>query len=125
MCGFLYDTSQKGLRKVLREYEELALRFIWEKGEEGAGSGKTWSVVIERLGEGNTISRASIIFFFNKMVDKGVLVWRKTTGKGGRRKIYYPKLDEREYKKYIARTIIHGLLHDFPEETMEIIKELA
>jgi len=39
MSGFKFDPSQDGLRKTLKEYEELALRYLWELGEEGAGSG--------------------------------------------------------------------------------------
>ena len=38
-AGFKFDPSQLGLRKTLREYEELALRCLWEIYEEGAGSG--------------------------------------------------------------------------------------
>jgi predicted transcriptional regulator len=125
MCGFYFDPSQTGLRKTLREYEELAMRFIWEKGEEGAGSGITWKAVNERLGEGKTISRASIILFLNRMVDQGVLSWRDATGKGGHHRIYYPKLDETGYGKHVARTIVESLMHDFPEETREVIKELT
>ena len=83
MCGFKIDPSKIGLRKTLREYEELALRFIWENGEEGATSAPTWRTVNERLRDGKTISRASIIFFLNRMVDQGVLSWRDATGKGG------------------------------------------
>jgi hypothetical protein len=71
MCGFKIDPYKTGLRKTLKEYEELALRFIWEIGEKGAGSGITWRTVNERLAEGKTISRASIIFFLNRMVDQG------------------------------------------------------
>jgi len=102
MCGFKIDPSKTGLRKVLREYEELALRFIWEVGEEGAGSAPTWRSVNERLGEGKTISRASIIYFLNRMVDQDVLSWRDATGKGGHRRIYNTNLDEREYRKYAS-----------------------
>ena len=123
MCGLSIDPSQTGLRKTLKEYEELALRFIWEVGDEGAGSGITWSAVNERLGEGKTISRASIIFFLNRMVDQGVLSWRDATGKGGHRKIYHPKLDEIGYRKYVVRTIVQSLLLDFLEETREVIGE--
>jgi len=124
MCGFSFDPSKTGLRKTLREYEELAIRYIWSVGEEGAGSGKVWDHVIEGLDEGKSISRASIIFFLNRMVDQGVLSWRDATGKGGHHKIYYTKLDESEYRKYLARTIIGSLMQDFPEETQEIISEL-
>jgi len=123
MCGFKIDPSKTGLRKVLREYEEMALRFIWEVGEEGSGSGITWSAVNERLGEGKTISRASIILFLNRMVDQGILSWRDATGKGGHKKIYHPRLDERGYRKYVARTIIQSLLFDFPKETREVFDE--
>lgn len=35
-----------------------------------------WRRVNERLGEGRSISRASIIIFLNRMVDRGVLSFR-------------------------------------------------
>ena len=124
MCGFSFDPSKTGLRKTLREYEELAIRYIWSVGEEGAGSGKVWDHVNEWLDEGKSISRASVIFFLNRMVDQGVLSWRDATGKGGHHKIYYPKLDEIGYRKYLAEIIILSLMQDFPEETREVMKEL-
>jgi len=72
---------------------------------------------------GKTISRASVINFLNAMVDEGVLIYRETTGKGGYRRIYSPKYDERGFRKYIAKTVIESLLGDFPEETREAIRE--
>ena len=122
MCGFKFDPSKTGLRKTLREYEELALRYIWEIGDEGAGSGITWRVVNERLEEGKTISRASIIFYLNRMVDQGVLSWRDATGKGGHHRIYITKLDESGYKKYIVRTLLESTMKDYPKETKEVIQ---
>ncbi len=124
MCGFIFDPSKTGLRKTLREYEELALRYVWETGDEGAGSGLTWRAVNERLEEGKTISRASIIFFLNRMLDQGVLSWRDATGKGGHHKIYVTKLDESGYKKYIVRTLFESVAKDFPEATEEVLKSL-
>jgi hypothetical protein len=73
MQVFKFDPAKQGLRKTLREYEEIALRYIWAVGEEGAGSGKTWSHTNEQLGDGGSISRASIIFYLNRMVEEGVL----------------------------------------------------
>ncbi|MGD2201003.1 MAG: BlaI/MecI/CopY family transcriptional regulator [Candidatus Bathyarchaeota archaeon] len=118
-----FDPSKTGFRKTLKEYEELTLRFIWENAEEGAGSGLTWKTVNEKLGEDKTISRPSIILFLNKMVDQGILSWRDATGKGGHRKIYYPRLDETGYKKYLVRTIVQSLMDDFPKETREVIEK--
>ena len=124
MCGFKFDPSKAGLRKTLREYEELALRYVWETGDEGAGSGLTWRAVNERLEEGKTISRASIIFFLNRMLDQGVLGFRDATGKGGHHKIYITKLDESGYEKYIVRTLLESVARDFPEATDEVLKSL-
>jgi len=42
-----FDPSQSGQRKTLKEWEELALRYLWEFGEEGAGSGLIWKNVNE------------------------------------------------------------------------------
>lgn len=123
MYGMLIDPSKSGLRKTLKEYEELALRYTWETGNEGAKSGPTWRVVNERLGEGKTISRASIILFLNKMVDQGVLTWREATGKGGHHKIYVGKLNEAEYIKNVLRTAIESMIEDFPKESQEVLKE--
>jgi len=122
MCGFIFDPSKTNLRKTLKEYEELALRYIWETGDEGAGSGLTWRAVNERLEEGKTISRASIIFFLNRMLDQDVLTWRDATGKGGHHKIYITKLDENGYKKYVIHTLLDSVAKDFPEATEEVLK---
>jgi predicted transcriptional regulator len=123
MVTFKLDPSQQGLRKTLKEYEELALRYIWENGEEGATSAPTWRTVNERLGEGKTISRASIINFLNRMVDQGVLSWRDATGKGGHHRIYQTNLHEKEYRKHVLRTVLKSMMEDFPQQTKEVLRE--
>ncbi len=124
MKSFKFDPSKNGLRKTLKEYEEVALRYVWSVGEKGMGSGKTWEVTNERLGTNTSISRASVIFFLNRMVDQGVLKYTTATGKGGHHRIYYPILNEREYKKYVLKTIVESLQKDFPEVTREALKEI-
>ena len=125
MCkvGFKFDPSQPGLTKTLREYEELALRYLWEVGEEGAGSGLIWKTVNKQLGTGKSISRASVIFAMNRFVDQGVLGWRDATGKGGHHKIYYPLMDEEGYLKSLLKTMVESMMRDFPEETREALNE--
>ena len=83
MSSFKFDPSQPGLRKTLREWEELALRCMWDVGEAGANSRIVWEEVNRGLGEGKSISRASIIMFLDKVEEQGVLGSRDTTGKGG------------------------------------------
>ena len=124
MASFKLDPSRQGLRKTLKEYEEIGLRYVWSIGEGGVGSGKTWEAVTERLGPDKSISRASVIFFLNRMVDQGVLDYRSATGKGGHHKVYFPAMDERSYKKYLLKTVVKSLMKDYPEETDEALREL-
>ena len=123
MSGFKFDPSQDGLRKTLKEYEELVLRHIWSVGEEGAASGSTWKTVNIQLGTGKSISRASVIFALNRFVDQGVFGWRDATGKGGHHKIYYPLMDETGYLKYMLKTVVESMMRGFPEETREALNE--
>jgi predicted transcriptional regulator len=119
MVVFKVNPTETGLQKTLKEYEEIALRYTWSVGEEGAGSGKTWERVNDELGEGKSISKASVIFYLNRMVDEGVLGFRDATGKGGHHRIYITKLDESGYKKYIVRTLLESRARaqesDFPQ----------
>ena len=123
MAPFKFDPSESGLRKTLKEYQELALRFVWEVGEEGAYSGDVWRAVVERLGEGRSISRASVFFFLEKLVDDGVLGFRLRTGKGGHHRVYFPAMDEAGYCRYLLRTVIESMMRDFPGETREVLEE--
>ncbi len=124
MASFKFDPSKHGLRKTLKEYEEIGLRYVWSIGEEGVGSGKTWVAVNEVLGPDKSISRASVIFFLNRMVNHGVLDYRSATGKGGHHRVYFPAMDERAYKKYLLKTVVKSLVKDFPEETEEALREI-
>ena len=70
-----------------------------------------------------TVSRASIINFLNEMCDCKVLNYGEETCKGGLRQKYYPNLDEKGFKKYIVKVVFESLVKDFPEQTMEALKE--
>jgi len=122
--GLKFDPSENGLRKTLKEYQELALRYIWEVGEEGAGSGPVWRAVNDELQKhGGSISRASIIFSLNELVDQGVLNFQEESGKGGMHRVYKPIMDESGYKKYVVKTILESAIRDFPEEAREVIQD--
>jgi len=124
MSGFKFDPSQDGLRKTLKEWEELALRYLWSVGEVGAISGPICENVNEQLRPDESISRASIILAMNRFVDQGVLGFRNGTGKGGHHKIYYALMDEDGYVKYLIKTMVESLMRGNLEETREILDEL-
>jgi hypothetical protein len=121
---FLIDPSQLGLRKVLRDHEELALRYFWDEKAEDVGSRYVWNYVNKKLGEDKTISRAMTINFLKAMDEEGVLESREVGGKGGYHPQYTTNMDEKEFIRYIVRTIIESLMRDFPQETMKALKEI-
>ena len=120
----LFNPDRDGLGKVFRDYQEEALRLVWNRGSEGVISREVWSQVNQNL-NGKTISRASIINFLNSLVDEGVLDFDERTGKGGYHRVYRPKLDENEFKKFLAEMVISSLMKDFPKETKEVVKSFA
>jgi len=122
--AFVFDTGKTGLKTIMKEYQVIAIRHIWSVGEEGANSGETWVHVSKVLLEqGRTISRASIIFFLNDMVDRGALNYREKSGKGGYHRIYMPIHDEKGFKEYLAQQVIKKLLKEFPEEASKALKK--
>jgi predicted transcriptional regulator len=120
----IFNPDSDGLSKVFRDYQEEALRLVWNIGSEGVISREVWNKVNQNLDE-KTISRASIINFLNSLVDEGVLDFEERTGKGGYHRVYRPRLDENEFKKYLAETVISSLMKDFPKETKEVVKAFA
>jgi hypothetical protein len=123
MSGFVFDPSEREFRKVLREYEELELRFLWSVGDDGAGSRAVMEAVNEGLGAGNSKSRATFIQSLNRLVDWDVLGFREGTGKGGHHRIYFPLMDEAGFLSYLLETMVESMRRDFPEETREALNE--
>ena len=121
---FTFDPTGEGLAKVLRDYQIEALKLVWNNKDNRAISKEVWLHANKVLKGVRTISRASIINFLNAMIDEGVLYYMEESCKGGYRRIYTPKLDERGFKKHIAEMVITNLIRDFPEETNDTLKEL-
>ncbi len=117
------DPSKSGFEKVLRDYQVKALKKVWKDDEGGVTSRDVYLQVNKEFDGKKTISRASIINFLNSMCDEGVLNYEEETCKGGVRRKYSPGLDEENFKKYIARSMFDSLLKDFPEQTIEALRE--
>ena len=116
----VFNPQNKGLAKVLKNYQEEALKFVWGVGDQGTISKDIWLNVNERL-VGKTISRASIINVLNAMVGEGVLDYDERTGKGGYHRVYRPMLDESSFKRYVVQVMASSLMKDYPEETKAVI----
>lgn len=118
----IIDPSKTGLEKVLRDYQIEALKLIWGNTGEGLTSREVYEAVNKNLG-GKSVSRASIINFLNAMCDEGVLDFEEETCKGGMRRKYSKGMDESGFKRYVASTVLGSLIKDFPDQTVEAIKE--
>ncbi len=116
-----FDTGESGLRAVLKDYQEIAMRAIWGSPT-GLSSKQVWDKTNEGL-KGKTISRASVINFLEDMRKMGVLKGVEITGKGGHRWIYSPAMTEAEFKTFIADTLLRNLLRDFPNETRRALSD--
>ncbi len=119
----IFNPEKKGLTKILRDYQVEALKSLWKNSEKGQSSREVHEYVSRKID--GSISRASIINFLKAMADEGVLDYEERTGKGGYHRVYTPRLNEFEFKTYVAQTMIASLLKDFPEETKTAISQLT
>jgi len=111
----IFDTSGEGLLTLFKPYQAALLEHIWElnnQGRTGITSGQAHEVL---KGHPDSKSRASVIFFLDDMVEKGVLEYEQESGKGGYHRVYYPKTDREQFAKYVVETITDKLYEVFPE----------
>lgn len=116
------DPTKNGFEKVLRDYQIESLKLVWAHTGDGLTSRQVYDAVNERLGS-KSVSRASIINFLNAMCDESVLEFEEETCKGGMRRKYSTGLDESGFKKYIAEVVLKSLVLDFPQETLDAIRD--
>ena len=122
---FIFNPSKEGLETVMKDYQVLTMKCLWERGEEGTPSGKAWVEVNKILLErGTSKSRASIIFFLQDMAEKGIVKYHERSGKGGYHRVYTPLYDEAGFKELIANQLIEKLIENFPDETKNVIRKI-
>ena len=101
------DLAKTGLVSCFKPYKVLMLEHAWANltMEEPEGSGKLWLKVNELLPEGETKSRASVIFAANDFVDMNIWSFEDATGKGGHHRQYYPLISKDKFWELIAETV--------------------
>lgn len=126
MCELVtFDTKEEGLRTVVKDYQEMALRLVWAKGKD-VTSRDAWTEINKMYLKDPSldrpsISRASIINFLNDAVREGYIGYGETTGKGGHRAIYSEGIGEEGFKRLVVNRIMSKLLEMWPEITREEI----
>ena len=101
------DLAKTGLESCFKPYKVLMLEHAWANltEAESEGSGKLWLKVNELLPNGETKSRASVIFAANDFVDMKIWGFKDATGKGGHHRLYYPLLSQDEFWKQLAEVV--------------------
>ena len=110
------DLSKDGLAMIYKPYEIVAWAVVMAISIP-VGSGYVWAKTNEALKklDGTTISRASVIFFLNREVDKGFMGWNDATGKGGHHRLYFSRLSEGELLHRIKEKVCEKLSHAMGE----------
>lgn len=107
---------------MLKDWQLKAMQVVWSTPK-GANS-RTVHQKVNLMLNGETISRASIINFLEVQRVMGVLRDEEKSGKGGYHWVYFPKMDERDFKKFIVEKMITSLMENFPTETGNALNNL-
>ena len=100
------DAGQKGHRILFRDYHKGIVDILIEDPLKSWGSGAMWE---ELKARGIKISRASVIFYLNFLVEDGLAEWDDATGKGGHHKLYRISKTWDEVRNHIVIKIIEAL----------------
>lgn len=117
------NTDEPGLYALYKPYEAEILKHLWEvakshRNAKGSAYIYQWLIAnAPKIGI-QYKSRASVIFFLNRLVDHGVLGWLDATGKGGHHRLYYVKRNPANFEKYVRKTVATKL-----DEIFEDIKD--
>lgn len=108
------NTQMKGRDAIWREYEQLAIDYLYEKGTP-QGSGPVFLATLKELQkEDKSISRASVIFFLNRLSDQKLVEYSEGTGKGGHHGLYHAYLSREDFEIRVMETIIGSALDALP-----------
>lgn len=110
------DTSRQGIPSIMPEYQAATLKILIN-ADKPLGSGKIWEKVNLLLPINQSISRASIINYLNRLVDYEYLQFETTTGKGGHHRIYYTMIEN-------SNDLSRAIRADILKSTMQAVKEL-
>jgi predicted transcriptional regulator len=101
------------LGALFKLYEIHGLNVLWANPG-GITSGAVWKAVNEML-DPDSISRASIIFFLNRLVDNDIAIYEEKTGKGGYHRVYSPAMPWVKFEELIVDRFVEKLNNIFKE----------
>ena len=109
--GLNLDTTKDGQLAIWKIYQHAAIDELLNHEE--LNCRQVWDMVRNR---GIEISRTSVIFFLNDLVNAGLATYRTTTGKGGIHRVY--ALVDRtwaDFNNTVIDKFLYKLWEIFPE----------
>lgn len=114
------DTEGKGLAAIFKEWHVPLVKELFERT---LSSGEAHKFIVKhdirtKKKNRDPVSRASIIFFLNDLVDDGLLSYTEFSGKGGWARRYEMTLTREEFAHKIIGHFVGQLLLTFPKESL-------
>jgi len=107
------DLTKEGLNALFKPYQVELLEWLW-RIEKSTTSGVAWKHLMGHPDQSLHMSRASVIFVLNDLVDDGILSYTRRTGKGGYHRRYSPTMTKREFGEHIHRLVSEKCVELFP-----------
>ena len=104
--GWTMRLQYEGFNILFADYEKAIIDLMLTDPKKTWGSGAMHTAV---RAQGIDISRASVIFYMNFLVDEGIAGFETKTGKGGHHRLYSIRRTEVEVKRLIMTRIVDGL----------------
>jgi hypothetical protein len=117
------DTNKKGLVALFKPWQVPLVEEIFKRPLK---SGEAHKFLVDKdIRTSETargpVSRASVIFFLNDLVDEEILTYTEYSGKGGWGRKYEMTLTREEFAHKITGLFVNKLLEVFPKESLTFL----
>jgi predicted transcriptional regulator len=116
-----YNIEGKKLEAFLGPLEASIIESIWSFKKRPI----TVREVLEALRKKKTIAYTTVMNTMDRLYEKGLLRRRVEKGKGGVYYVYWPKLEEQNFKKNAVSEVLSSLLENFGDLVTACLVEKA
>jgi predicted transcriptional regulator len=116
-----YNLEGKELEAFFGPLEANIIEAVWSSEKKPL----TVREVYEKLKQKKDIAYTTVMSTMDRLYSKGILSRRIEKGKGGLFYVYWPKLEEQNFKKSAVRQVINSLMENFGEIVASYLLEEA
>jgi len=116
-----YNIEGKKLEAFFGPLEASIIETVWRSKKRPL----TVREVYETLKKKKSIAYTTVMSTMDRLYDKGLLDRRVEKGKGGVYYVYWPKLEERNFKESAIREVISSLVENFGDLVTSCLVEKA